>query len=366
MNLDYSKGYTSVQFDPAEFDFKSNMLKAFRSELEGETEGSLNKLEELHLFKVVQDNPEKYRQICFSTFRTDKFQNLYKKMGAWLIDTYFDGKGLIQKTPTARLQLPGANATSFHNDGWYGHGQSVKSFWVPLTEVGDGNSLYMSESVSSSEAVISEIMDSKADLSKINEIAGKVCNPFEGNFGSMLTFSSNSIHGTHRNKSNNCRVTFDFRIAPDVNDIGTKPKSNFYTREDLDLDSSQVKLSSSNEKTRILKGLSYSNLCGGRSSKAQILLCSAYADANGIEVFGNESEIVVMDHFPVLREYLKGESKINCVLVFGTDIFEGNNEMAAEILKCADKGNCSLIFCAEGIHYHPNDSKEKVLNFLHN
>ena len=362
--LDYSNGYAELSYESEQFDFRALLLEAFQNELKNDNGDVPQKLEELHLSKAVQENPEKYRQICFTTFRTTRFQALYQKFGAWLIDIYFGGKGLIQKTPTARLQLPGANATSFHSDGWYGHGESVKSFWVPLTKVGGGNTLYMSRSLESSRKVTDEIMNAKADLSQINEIAARACDPFEGDFGSILTFSSMSIHGTHRNMSQNCRVTFDFRIASDPNDIGTKPRSNFYSREELD-SSSALQEAVSESGVSALRAMSYSNLCGGKSSKAQILLCSAYADANGIEVFGNESEIVVMEHFPVLREYLKGKDKINCVMTFGVDIFDGDIVTAKEILECADNGNCSIIFCAEGIHYHPHGDKQKVLSLCH-
>jgi hypothetical protein len=72
-----------------------------------------------------------------------------------------------------------------------------------------------------------------------------------------------------------------------------------------------------------------------------------------------------MEHFPVLREYLKGKDKINCVMTFGIDVFDGDIVTAKEILGCADNGDCSIIFCAEGIHYHPHGDKQKVLSLCH-
>ena len=53
----------------------------------------------------------------------------------------------------------------------------------------------------------------------------------------------------------NCRVTFDFRIASDPNDIGTKPRSNFYSREELD-SSSALQEAVSESGVRALRAMS--------------------------------------------------------------------------------------------------------------
>ena len=50
---------------------------------------------------------------------------------------------------------------------------------------------------------------------------------------------------------------------------------------------------------------------------------------------------------------------------FGTEIFEGDRQKAAELLECAVEGNTGIVFCAEGVHYFPGDSAESVLRYIH-
>lgn len=356
--LDYTEGRSALTFDTARFDFRTLMLRHLQGYADARGGADFERLEEVHRAPGIRENLEPYRQACFALFRTEPFQALFKPFGAWLIDTFFGGTGLIQKTPTVRIQLPGATSTSYHSDGWYGHGASVRSFWLPLTEVGPGNSLHMARDVGESRAVIAEILARKANLAEINEIAGKVCAPFTGDFGSLLTFSSEMIHGAERNETERSRVSFDFRIAPDPADLGTKPRSNFYSRVELD----GAEAGAAGVAVRPLSGITYSNLCKGKSAKAQLMLCSAYAEANGIRVTGNEAEIVALDYMPVMRNYLlEGAAEATCVVCFGLDIFDGDRALAAEIFDCADRGGRTLIFCAEGLHYEPGAAREPLL-----
>ena len=344
--LDYAKGRYHLSFDTKEFDFQGlllNYLSAFSSELGSD---GLKKLSKIHFVPGIQENVEKYRQAAFRSFRTDVFQELFQRFGVYLIDKYFDGEGLIQKTPTVRIQLPDANSTSYHSDGWYGHGSTVRSFWLPLVEVAEGNTLYMAADKDESRRCLDHILSKQASLLEINEMASKVCKPFKGAFGDMLTFSSEMIHGAEKNVLGYSRVSFDFRIAPYQNDLGSKPRSNFYSRSELDASSSATK----REGATKLIGITYSNLCSGISAKAQLMLCSAYAEANNIDISGNEAEIITLPYMPVLKHYLASTKTAgNCVVVFGTEVFEGNKELALEVLNIALEANKSIVFCAQGI-----------------
>jgi hypothetical protein len=358
--IDYNTGFARFTFDTQKYNFRELMrehLSSLSHELGGADVGAL---EQVHESFGIKENVEKYRQAAFALFRKESFQTMFKQFGIELIDKHFGGIGLIQKTPTVRIQLPGANSTSYHCDGWYGHGPSVKSFWLPLTEVRRGSTLHMAKNLDVSVEAMKTILKSKSTLDEINQIISKVCEPFEGQFGDVLTFSSNMVHGAEKSTLDTSRVSFDFRIAPNPDDIGTKPKSNFYSRDEL----AGLVLSEKNltGKQANLRGITYSNLCGGKSAKAQLMLSSAFADANNIDVIGNESEIVALDYMPVLRSYLQGESSSsNCVVVFGLDIFEGNIKLAREILDCADRGKRLIVFCAEGYFYGDNSIDKEAL-----
>lgn len=360
--LKYELGSYNLSFDTQKFNFQELLLSYLNDfSIESGSEG-LDDLSKIHLVPGIQENVEKYRQAAFRCYRTDKFQELFKKFGAFLIDTYFDGSGLIQKTPTVRIQLPNANSTSYHTDGWYGHGSSVRSFWMPLVDVDDGNTLYIAKDKSQSLCCLDKILSQKASLSEINEMASKVCKPFVGSFGDMLSFSSDMIHGAERNVLGYSRVSFDFRIAPNHNDIGSKPRSNFYSRSELDTYFLKTKDFSATK----LIGITYSNSCSGISAKAQLMLCSSYAEANYIDILGNESEILTLPYMPVLKHYLNSTASAwNCVIVFGIEIFDGDKELALEVIKTALDAGKNIVFCAQGIVIGPeNPDMNLVLKLL--
>lgn len=359
--LDYTEGKAALRYDTARFDFAGLVLGAVSARSEAEGGAPVRRLEDIHEASGIGGNVEAYRQVCFSLFRTAPFQALFRRLGAELIDSHFGGTGLIQKTPTVRIQLPGTSSTSYHSDGWYGHGASVRSFWLPLTEVGPGNTLHMARSIAESRACMAAILAEKASLGEINAMAREVCEPFTGGPGDMLTFSSAMIHGTETNSWNQSRVSFDFRIAPDARDLGSKPRSNFYSRAELDTDGKSG-AGAVPGRAAPRSGITYSNACNGISAKAQLMLCTAYADANGFSITGSEAEIAALDYLPVLRSYLSGEGgAAGCVVAFGTDIFEGDMALAGQILDCADAGGTALIFCAEGLHFEPGGDRAPVL-----
>jgi len=363
--LDYNEGFYHLKFDAKTYDFQAIMLSGLNEYANSvEAGASVDNLTQLHMLPKIQTNVEQYRQAAFAIFRTESFQKMFKAFGANLLDTYFNGTGLIQKTPTVRVQLPYANSTSYHSDGWYGHGDSVRSFWLPLVPVSKGNTLYMAEGIKQSFEAINEILSVKANLSEINEIGRKVCVPFKGEYGDLLSFSSKMIHGAEANELGYTRVSFDFRIAPDETDLGSKPRSNFFSRAELDEDGlTQGTVSGSSDH---LCGITYSNLCGGKSAKAQLLLCAAYAEVNNIDVIGNEAEIVALDYMPVIRNYLlEVNQATNCVVVFGVDVFEGRIDLANQIMDCADKGGRKIVFCAEGIIYgDDNVRRDDILSHM--
>ena len=358
--LDYVAGKTAIQFDTGRYDFRALVLGAMQA-FAAERGGEVESLGHVHHAPGIQDNLEPYRQACFALFRTPEFQAVFKRFGAYMIDTYFGGVGLIQKTPTVRIQLPGASSTSYHSDGWYGHGGSVRSFWLPLTDVGPGNTLYMARSTDESQACMADILRRKASLAEINEIAREVCEPFTGGFGDILTFSSAMIHGTEPNSWDRSRFSFDFRIAPDADDLGSKPRSNFYSRAELDGDADQAAAGQGAE-AELLHLISYSNNCLGHSSKAQLMLCNAYADANGIKIVGNEAEIVALDYLPVLRSCLADHvNKSEGVIVFSADVFEGDADLATQVLDLADEKGTVLVFSSEGYHYRPGADRGPIM-----
>lgn len=362
--LNYKEGRHEIKFDTQRFQFRELVINELSNVSEGTGGPSLKDLALVHKLPNIEKNVEKYRQVLFSLFRSQAFQRVYKSFGLELIDTHFGGIGLLQKTPTVRIQLPGAESTSYHSDGWYGHGESVRSFWLPLTDVGEGNSLSMASEIAASAKCLADIQASKASLPEINEISRKICDAFVGGYGDILTFSSAMMHGANRNEKHYARLSFDFRIAPNPNDIGTKPASNFYTRDEL-VSETEGLAEETGDAHSELSAMSYSNLCGGVSAKAQLMLCSAFAEASNISIVANESEIVTLEYMPVLRHYASGNTpEINCIILFGLDVFDGRSDLAREVFEIALENDVTLVFCAEGLTLNDSDSMRDILTRL--
>lgn len=354
-----SAGKNRLSFDIGQFNFRDDLLGLFRGESQGAGEFDLERLEDLHLLPGITQNVEHFRQAAFRFFRSDRFQAVYKAFGAHIIDNHFGGRGLQQKTPTVRIQLPGATLTSYHTDGWYGHGAGVVSFWVPITEVRDGNTLYIARDHSASRLCQDDILARHATLAEINDIARPICEPFEGGYGDYVAFSSDMIHGAEQNRLGYTRLSFDFRIAPDESCLGNKPLTNYYWRDELTGENTEQGTAATAQKSPFQRGLSYSNACRGKSAKAQLMLVAAYAEAAEIGITINESEIVTLDYLPVLRHYISDQSvAIDCIITFGIDIFGGSNMLMESILDCVDQNDRALVFAAEGIVFNPGDDRQ--------
>jgi hypothetical protein len=344
-SITYSSGVEILEFSTLIFDFKNCILNYLKKYTLENSSYRLLKLEELHFIPDINNNLEKYREITYDCFWTKEFQEIWRAFGALLIDRYFDSNALIQKTPTVRIQLPGGDSTSYHADSWYGHGAKVKSFWIPLVSVRQGNTIYMAKNKESSNLVLKNILNERPSLFEINEICRRECSPFTGSYGDILSFSSDMIHGTEINSLNYTRFSFDFRIAPDPSYLGIKPRSNYNSR--IDLNSENI---ISNIKTESLRGIIYSNICKGVSAKTQLMVCAKFASDNLINVDGNESEILPMNYLPVLRHYIEDESyNRNCIVVYGVEIFNGDKNLAKPILDLCRLRNKIIVFSAQGL-----------------
>ena len=112
-----------------------------------------------------------------------------------------------------------------------------------------------------------------------------------------------------------------------------------------------------------MTGYFYTNSCNNKSSKSQLLLCKSYSEQNNINILGGDSEILTLSYLPVLRSYLEDKTlKINCVLVYGVDIFNSNKKLAKEILQISLKEKIDIIFCSEDIHFFKANQIEDILN----
>ena len=359
MNLPrLSKDITKFHYNKKIYNFKNIIFNKLKNYSKINDNFKINNLEELHKNRNLKKNVEIYRQLCFEIFRSEKFQNIYKKFGIFLINRFFDKNALLQKTPTVRIHLPGEKCTPYHSDTWYGHGPSVRTFWIPLTIVNKDNTLFVSKTLEESLELMEMIEKIKPTYNEIHKLSKKICQPLIGQPGDIFSFSSQLIHGTEVAKKSNTRISFDFRIAKNGKDLGIKPKSNFYSFDEL------KKINKKKQKKEMV-GLFYTNNCNGVSAKTQLLFCNLFCKENNIQIKGGDSEILPLKYLPVLKNYLTDKKLgINCVVVYGLDIFDANIKITIEVLKLAKKNKIKLIFCNENIFFNHNSDIGNIARLI--
>ena len=360
--LDNIVGWTIISYDQNEFPFDKIIKKNILEFLNFEHGSHVERLEDLHLDKLVMQNLEIVRQKMFSIFREEEFQDCYKLFAKFLMDTYADESALIQITPTARIQPPRFMTTSFHSDAWYGHSKSTNSFWMPLTKVNADNTLNMAPSRELSNITMNKLIQGNYSLKEINDICIAITEPSKAKKGQILSFGPDMIHGAKMNTSDLTRVSFDFRIVNSDKDLGFKPISNYYRYDDLTSDKKEIEKVQTTKK--ITQGfLSYSNSCSGVNPKSQLMLCSSVAKDKGLVIQRNESEIYVFDYLPVLRHYLGNETPtFDGVIVFSIAIFNGNKDLGEQILNLAKQNLKQILFAAEDILFTHKTDNKVILN----
>lgn len=356
--IDEKIGKKVINFDTAKFNFYELILDDFNDFLSLEYGGEIDKLSRLHKTDLITKDFESLRQRMFSVFRGEKFQKIYCSLGKEIIDKFYDERALIQKTPTARIQPPKYMTTSFHCDAWYGHSSITTSFWMPLTKVYQNNTLHMAKNRKKSLETLEELVNSDYDLEKINNVSKSICEPVILDYGQIMCFQSDMLHGAKVNTSDFTRVTFDFRILESKEDLGFKSISNYYDYNALENSQSKSNKNTTklNNKESISSNLSnyrfvsYSNSCNGVNAKSQLTLCAGIANDKKINIVRNESEIYVFSHLPVLRHYLGPiETDIDGVVAFSLDIFEKDISLADDILNYAISNGKKVLFAAEDI-----------------
>lgn len=335
-----------IKFDPREFNFNTIVLDWLNKLCMERNTRRITDLSEIHGIPDIGLQIEEYRQHLFKLFRTPHFQKVYRSFGKWLIDAYFSPDAVIQKTPTVRIHLTGGKSVSFHSDAWYGHGQNVNSFWLPLTRVWGSNSLQMARSSQESRAFLRQIGLKRLDLDAINTQSEQLCEAVDAGFGDLIVFNGDVIHGTVENRTGFSRVSFDFRIAHSASDLGNKPLTNFYSYTQL----LQAPMPESGVAPRRRRALMYSSTCRAVSAKSQLVFLSEFARINSIDVVGSESEIVVFDYAPVLHKYARlSDAGLDCILLFSVDALPRDRKLRERIYDDSLKSGVHLIFGSEDI-----------------
>ena len=211
-----------VKFDKEEFNFDLLVMDALRSVDEFRP---LKSLEDLHHFALPDDIP-RIEKIIYELFRAEKFSSKYGMLCERLIADMFECGASYQKIPSVRIHMPKMKSVNFHTDTWYGHGEKIKNFWLPLMKV-DGSMSLAILSDEDNDSLLSIFKDKQPSIIEINQACEGKYKFLDLDFGEIFYFHSRLLHGTFCNEGARTRVSFDFRMRLDGDSAGVKDDSFF-------------------------------------------------------------------------------------------------------------------------------------------
>tara|TARA_B100000767_G_C19755363_1_gene532723 strand:- start:1391 stop:2029 length:639 start_codon:yes stop_codon:yes gene_type:complete len=142
-----------------------------------------------------------------------EFNNTYKEFIKKEIQILFKEKIVYQKYPNIRVLMPDdeSGVVPFHCDKWYNHTDDEINFWIPMHEVNSSESLQL-VNLKDSLILQKKIIKDKVNYIKIKSLIKSKANPIKCQYGEMLKFSPQHLHGSIINKTNNPRISIDFRV----------------------------------------------------------------------------------------------------------------------------------------------------------
>ena len=284
-----------------------------------------------------------YQHMLSSTYRvihSSDFNDIYINIVKAVLDQLFisPNKVLIQKRPTARIQLSSYTSVPFHIDKWSGHPEQMLNIWIPLTPVYETTSLHLISKELSRELIL-KVERGELSLVDLSIKAARLATPTIVPPGSFLTFSNAFLHGTIPSIEPQPRFSLDFRIALDLQSLGNKKRNIDY--------SSYFELASPTIATNEAHSVVYSahtfkNL-GHSSQRAAI---NDFATQNKLRIISEASEFIGCKNTPQIEEYLV-TSKSRSVICFSVNCF--SSDQIERLKEFPREQQNSLFFALESI-----------------
>lgn len=300
-----------ISFDKIKFPFNQLIIDKIRTLNDFK---EINNLDELHLFAGFQRVPE-IEKIIYDLFVSSSFHKIYSTLCEELIDKLFAGSASYQKIPSVRIQMPNMKSVNFHSDRWYGHGDEIKNFWLPLVNVDKSMSLAVLND-KDSENIEDFARMKNLSLTQINEMCIEKSTFLNMKFGEIFLFHSKQLHGTILNNEKKTRLSFDFRIRLDGKSSGEKDHSFFLPRRSIKNESKTSFVIKSET------GIGYFSYAFSNkfrlSQKYQQYIIKKYAEEMGINILALETEIKGFNRPINLEDILYGtrSKQYNHLIIF--------------------------------------------------
>jgi hypothetical protein len=262
----------------------------------------------------------KYRDILLSAGKHMELEDFY-----------------YQAYPTFRIQLPDTKSVSFHRDDLSsGHAKNILNFWIPMTELNQNNCIWIVDEKDSSK-LIDKFKSEKLSLNSFDGIARKKAKPVLMRKNEMLCFSNKTLHGTVQNKSNQVRVSIDFRCLPINEDPGKKI---------LDVDYRRFSQTIKNPLTKCTSVIFQAGKVSHIGHNAQRSVINDFAARNNFSIVRETSEWHQLDFYPVILDILENSSDMP-ILIFSKTSFDMKSEEWKYLTTKFKQHRSKIYFCLE-------------------
>ena len=354
-----SNVYKIKDFDIEQYNF----LSLAESFLAKKTNNKVKKLNDITQ-KYNKNEVRIIEKLFYDFFQTEKFSHVYNDFIRNCIAPHFDENLVYQVIPSVRVAFPKSKSVNFHNDCWYGHGESIKNIWVPLMNVRETQSLAFLSEVDN-ETSLSYFHKSEPSLIEIQSHCEKFMKFAECDYGQFLLFPTKALHGTVENNSDYVRISFDFRICTDGH-YGSKNQSFFKKINDPKKNNKQINYQSTKDKNLPVIGylnqLPLSNEFSINQTIQQETIAS-FCLAKNFDLILLETELMGFSKPLNLEDILWGNRKglTNDIVVFSDKLLFLDNNSYYDIIKRAILNNIRFHCANEGSVL---DSVEKLDSFI--
>lgn len=277
------------------FDIKKlKFLELFENKM-GASKNWKNLLETNHKSNLIK--------LGHDVTKSPQFQIYYKSLIKTL-PLNFNKKIFFQKHPTFRVGLPNERTTAFHTDNISsGHGQNIQNFWIPLNNLNKFNTLWLLDK-EKTKTIIDKFRINKLPIEELDKLSKNIAKPCVLNYGQLVKFSNDNLHGTVFNKSKDLRFSFDFRVLNGDLNSGIKNLE----------DSFQALEKQEKEEYKDVISLVYTNHKANHiSHDAQRYLINEFCERNNYKPLIEGAEWYNLNHYPVLEDLIKNHSDVPIV-----------------------------------------------------
>ena len=277
-------------------------------------EDKLNlKLERLSLKSIAE--AEELKSRMYSVVHAESFQGLYHKL-VNQVSSLLRFRVLCQRRPTVRIQRPEDSSIIFHIDEWAGHDKESLNVWFPLVNIHESASLGVVHPATT-KALLESFYSGLISADELEQRSRDEAVFRSMNLGQVLLFGNHILHGTQVNRSENVRISLDFRLTQKL------ISKNLHQRyiEPWELMSNDLHIAQCREAVYCIRS---SNILEDMSFPEQRALIRSYCDRNSINLIAETHEIQCrpVPSLPLLTTLLKKHKGCDIVMVSRGCFFE--------------------------------------------